>query len=184
MMNTGVIFAVAIVLLALIARALVRSRDSAQGVPPGADADEFLVRLPPTALLARCISVDDVAYISRLQSPSLSHLLFSERRRLALMWLSQTRREAARLYRFHLSTSAQAENLRPAAEIQLLFHFVAFWFLYQILIFVVWFYGPLRTEVFVRSIRALADILASHVERIARAITSARAPELRAGRNA
>ena len=183
MMSTAVILAIAVVLLALIARAFIGSRDSAQ-VSSGSGADEFLVRLPPTALLARCISVDDVTYISSLRSPALSHLLFSERRRLALMWLRQTRREAGRLYRLHLRSSAQAADLRPVAELGLLFHFASFRFVYQILISAVWFYGPVRTQAFVRSIRALADILATHVERIARSVTSAQGPELRVGRGA
>ncbi len=176
MMSTVVILAIAVVLLALIGRALIRSRDSAQFAPIEAGASEFLVRIPPADLLPRCISVDDVTYISRFQSPSLSYLLFSERRRLALLWLRQTRREAARLYRLHLRISAQAADLRPAAEAQLLFHFVAFWLAYQMLTSVVWFYGPVRTEVFVRSVRALAGVVAIHVERIARAIESASVP--------
>ena len=182
-MSTGVILAIAIVLLALIARALAGSGNSTQ-VLSESGADEFLVRLPPTALLARCISVDDLIYISSLRSPALSHLLFRERRRLALKWLRQTRREAGRLYRLHLRTSAQAADLRPVAELGLLFHFALFLFVYQILVSVVWFYGPVRTQAFVRSIGTLADILAGHVERIARTITSDRELELRVGRGA
>lgn len=176
-MSTGVILAIAIGLLALTALAIIRARRSAP-TPSGLGADEFLVRLPPTALLARCISVDDVAYISGLRSPELSHLLFRERRRLTLLWLRQTRREAGRLYRLHLRISAQAPDLRPVAELGLLFHFASFLLVYQILLSVAWFYGPVRTQALVRSIRALADILAGHLERIARAIESAASPGL------
>lgn len=184
MISTGAIIAIGVVLLALIALVRARSAEKERPASPGAGSQEFVVRLPQTNLLARCISLEDVAYVSGLRAPSLSHLLFRERRRLALLWLRQTRREAGRLYRLHLRTSGQAVDLQPVAELQLLFHFASFLIVYQILISVVWLYGPVRARAFVRSVRALADILASHVDRIAGAITSSQASAIRVGRGA
>jgi hypothetical protein len=110
--------------------------------------------------------------------------LLQERRRLALLWLRQTRQEAGRLYRLHVQASGQAANLRPLAELMLLFQFASFLVVYQVLILVVWCYGPVRTQALVHSIQTLADLLASLAERIAGSIPADPVSEMRVGRGA
>jgi hypothetical protein len=130
-------------------------------------SSEYLVRLPPSGLLARCLAVEDVEFATALRSPEVLRLLLRERRRLALGWLRQTRREAARLFRLHIRMARNAPDLRPAAELKLIFQLGVFFLLYQILASVVRLYGPFRTRTFVNSVQALADVLAHLGGRIA-----------------
>src|SRR5579864_3725677 len=83
------------------------------------DPSEYLVRLPKRALLDRCLSPEDVEFAAMLRSPALLRLLVHERRRLALAWLRQMRREAVRLFRLHVRTVRHASGLRPEAEAKL-----------------------------------------------------------------
>src|SRR5579864_5270397 len=108
MMNIIFIVAIGVVLLVLL-RAAGRDRN-AQSVGPGGkslESSEYVVRLPPRELLKRCLSVEDVDFVTGLRSREVLNLLLTERRRLALEWLRHTRREAGRLFRLHVHSAGQ-----------------------------------------------------------------------------
>lgn len=148
------------------------------------EGSEFMIRLPAPGLLGRCLSVEDIQYAASLPSQAVLRLLLRERRRLVLAWLRQTRHQAGRLFHLHVRGVRDAADLRPGAELVLLFHFGLFLLVYQILLAVVWLYGPLRTQVFVRSVRSVAELLAGLGGRIADRIapTSVGATATAAGR--
>jgi len=166
-MNIVVIIGIGITLLLLL---WVAGRNRAV-VPTSSattsDLDGCSAYLPPRALLARCFSAEDVAFIDKLQSRQLSKLLFQERRRLALEWLRQTRREAARVFRAHVRMVRHAADLRPGMECRLLWHAGSFFVVYQFLQLVVRLYGPVRAHAFVHSVSALGGILSDLGTRIA-----------------
>jgi hypothetical protein len=118
------------------------------------------------------LSIEDVEFAAQLGSPRILHLLLRERRRLALKWLRQTRREAGRLLRQHVRAARHAADLRPAAEVRLWFHAGLFLIVYEVLLTAVRLYGPFRTRAFVRSVFAMAGVLADLGDRIASAITT------------
>ena len=142
--------------------------------PRESDNAEYLVRLPRPALLRRFLSVEDVAFAARLQSPMVLRLLLGERRRLALEWLRITRREAGRLYRRHVRAARHATDLRPGVEAQLLAQICVFWILYELMCVLVRCYGPFRTQVFLRSMQALGRFLSG----LSGHIADTAAPEL------
>jgi len=143
-------------------------------------SSDVLVRLPPRNLFARCLSAQDVAFISGLGSPDVLRLLLRERRRLALEWLRLTRCEAGRLFRLHLRGVRHSANLRPVTEARLLVDMVRFLVIYQLMAAMVRFYGPLRTQSFVRSVEGLADVLSTVSGHIAQAAAPAGFPNVQA----
>jgi hypothetical protein len=144
-----------------------RGRSEAASSASGDLSSEYVVRLPPRGLLGRCLAIEDVEYAEGLRSREVLRLLLRERRRLALGWLRQTRREASRLFRLHIRLARHAPDLRPAAELKLIFQLGVFFLLYQVLAGVVSLYGPFRARSFVNSVHSLADVLARLGGRIA-----------------
>ncbi|MBZ5580533.1 MAG: hypothetical protein LAP40_28625 [Acidobacteriia bacterium] len=167
-MNFVTIGGIGVVLLWLLW--LAGRRRNQQDLSPNREvaADgELLVRLPPPALFGRCLSATDVEFVTTLQSRALLRFLLHERRRLALEWLRQTRREAGRLFRLHLGSVRHSPDLRPAAEAKLLLQVALFMVVYGILMGFVGLYGPFRTQGFVQSVHALAGVLSGLGGRIA-----------------
>lgn len=182
-MNWIVILVIAFVLLLLLWAAGRKSAvpaESAGGSLP--DPAEHLVRLPPHALLDRCLSVEDAEFAASLGSPAVLRLLLRERRRFALEWLRQTRSEAGRLLRLHVRAVRYAAGLRPAREATLLFQAGMFAVIYEVLVLTVSLYGPFRTRRFVRAVHGLAGVLIVLGGRIATAtVPSAGIPEAARG---
>src|ERR1700730_10892641 len=98
MIDFSFIIAIALTLLFLLWVVWRRETNNASSAGGGLPhPSEYLVCLPERALLDRCLSPEDLEFAAMLRSPGLLGLLVYERRRLALAWLSQTRREAVRL---------------------------------------------------------------------------------------
>jgi hypothetical protein len=137
--------------------------DRAGDIPEGS---EYVVRLPKSSLFHRCLSAEDLEFVRLRKSPALLRLFLHERRRLAMAWLRETKREARRLVRLHVRSVRFAADLRPAAEARLFLAVALFSLVYAALLAAVWWYGLLRTRRSLQSIRALAGILARLAERI------------------
>jgi len=170
---TNLVFFLAIPAALLLMLVLAGLRSTGEGAGstalPG-DA-EYLVRLPERGLLDRCLAPEDVEFVAFLNSPPLLRLLLHERRRLALAWLHQTRREAARLYRLHIRSVRHAAGLRPAAEARLISAVGLFTIIYVLIVGTVWLYGPFRTRAFLHSLKVLAGVLLNLGGRIADSIS-------------
>ena len=172
-MNTVIFISIGIVLLILLWAG--GRRPSAASVRSGAapEASEYSVQLPPSGLLGRCFSEEDVKFVASLGSRTVSRLLVLERRRLALEWLRLTRREIRRLFGLHVQTVRFAADLRPVVEFQLLVQAGAFLFIYELLGALVRFYGPFRAQAYVRSIQGLGSVLANLGGGIAQSVVAA-----------
>ncbi len=168
---TGLMILIGLV-MALLLLFWAAGRGRAANLGANRTEEESPVRLPPKALLGRCLSIEDVEFAAQLGCPRIVRLLLRERRRLALKWLRQSRREAGRLLRQHVRAARHARDLRPAAEVRLWFHAGLFLMVYEVLMTAVRLYGPFRTRAFVRSVFAMAGVLANLGDRIAGAITT------------
>ena len=142
----------------------------------GGHGAEFAIRLPRRSLLQQCLSAEDLEYIEGKKSPALLRLFLRERRRLAIAWLRQTRREAQRLLRWHLHSARYAADLRPAAEARLFWAVGLFLLVYAALVAAVWWHGPLGTRRSLESIQRLARILGRLMDRIVAGIAPAALP--------
>jgi hypothetical protein len=142
------------------------------------ESTEYRVHLPERALLDRCLAREDEEFVSGLRSPRLLSLLFRERRRLALGWLRQTRREASRLYRLHVHSVRHATDLQPASEMKLLSALGLFLFICGMMMGMVWLSGPLRTRRLLHAGAAQADLLSHLGDRIAAYVAPQLMPHL------
>lgn len=179
-MNWGVILAIGFLLLLLL-WAAGRGGSLASNRSNSSRPAAHLVQLPPYALLGRCLSVEDVQFAASLGSPAVERLLLQERRRFALEWLWQTRKEASRLFRLHTKSVRHATDLRPAREVALLFQAGLFLVVYATLVLAVRLHGPFRTRRFVQALHGLAGLLAELGSRIAAAAPAAGIPEAARG---
>jgi hypothetical protein len=179
-MNPVFLASISVALLWLLFLMLRRSRAEIGRMALSPGGSEYEVRLPARNLLDECLSMEDLEFVRRRKSRALTGLFLKERRRLAALWLRETRREAHRLFRLHLNSVRFAADLRPAAEARLLFAVAVFFLVYGALITAVWFYGPLQTRQFLHSTHALARILARLTDRIARAIGPVAVPRMSA----
>lgn len=141
---------------------------------------ECPVRLPDRALLDRCLSSEDLLFISSFHSRFLLRLFVRERRRLAVAWLRQTRREAQRLLRLHVRSVRYAADLRPGAEVKLFLAGGLFLVVYGTMMGIVTCYGPLRTRRFLGTVQGLAGVLSQLGEHIATGISSGPLPAVNA----
>lgn len=173
-MNSVIFLIIGIILLVLLWAGSRRRSESAG--PP--DTAEYLVQLPSSLLLARCLSQEDVRFVASLGSASVSRLLRRERRRLALQWLRLTRREATRLFGLHVRAARYAADLRPLTEIRLVLELGWFFIVYETLTGLVRLYGPFGTQAYVRSIQGLAVVLSHLGGRIAASIGPAPVAQL------
>jgi len=176
-MSLALIVGLCAALAALLVLVLRRSREhEAGGWYDSPNRRDTLVRLPDRTLLDRCLSVEDLAFISSFASRHLLRLFVRERRRLAIAWLRQTRREAQRLLQLHVRSVRYAADLLPGAEVTLFLAAALFLVVYGIMLGIVFWYGPLRTRRFVQSLQGLAGVLSGLGERIAAGIPSGSMP--------
>jgi len=182
MMN--LVFVVAISLALLFFLWLVSRRGSLDAAGHNGhiiDPSAYLVRLPPRDLLHRFLSPEDIEYAAALNSPALLRRVVQERRKLAAAWLRQTKREAARLFRLHIRSARHAEELRPSAEVKLMFAAGSFLVVYAMMMAAVGLYGPFRTRRFLETIETLADVLSNLGGRIAESIGPSLVPRFDPG---
>lgn len=164
-------------LVAMLVLVLSRSRQQeAGGSKATANRPELPIRLPDRMLLARCLSAEDLAFIASFESRPMLLLFLRERRRLAIAWLRQTRREAQRLLQLHVRSVRYAADLRPGAEAKLFLAAGLFLLVYGMMLGIVFWYGPLRTRRFLESLQSLAGVLSHLGERIAGTIASGALP--------
>ena len=173
MTNLMLIVGVCAVLVYVLLRLLRRGKEADGTMDNVAESGAPVARLPRRSLLDRCLSAEDLEFIESKKSSGLLRLFLRERRRLALAWLRETRREAKRLYGLHVTAVRHATDLRPAAEIKLLFAVGLFTLVYGAMIASVEFYGPFRTRRFLSSLHIMADVLTNLGGRIADSISSA-----------
>ncbi|HEY7387993.1 MAG TPA: hypothetical protein VH640_05760 [Bryobacteraceae bacterium] len=177
-MNPVFLASISVALLWLLFLMLRRSTSEVKRARLSPAGSEYEVRLPPRYLLDQCLSMEDLEFVRRRKSSALLGLFLEERRRLAALWLRETRREAHRLLRLHLNSVRFAADLRPAAESRLFLAVAVFFLIYGALMTAVWFYGPLQTRRFLDSTHALARLLARVTDRIAVTIAPGAVPRM------
>jgi hypothetical protein len=179
MMDLTLIVVTCAALLLLLLIAWRRSTaDDFAAIHDRSESTEYRVHLPERALLDRCLAREDEEFVAELRSPRLLSLLQRERRRLALGWLRQTRREASRLYRLHVRCVRHAADLQPGSEMKLLSALGLFLFICGMMMGMVWLSGPLRTRTLLQAVSAQADLLSRLGDRIAAYVAPQLMPEL------
>jgi hypothetical protein len=81
--------------------------------------------LLPQEMLQRIFTKSDYEYVMSAHDRHLSELFLEERRKIALSWVRQIRREILNLRQFHLRAVRFYARLSPRTELRLAFEFLA-----------------------------------------------------------
>ena len=82
--------------------------------------------LLPEEFVQRIFAKDDLDYLISMASPkSVRDLFVAERKKIALSWIGQVRRQISSLKRFHASAARSYARLGLRTEFQLACHFAA-----------------------------------------------------------
>ena len=82
--------------------------------------------LLPEELVRRIFARDDLNYVLSLRAPKTVRDLFvSERKKIALSWITQVRSQISNLKRFHVGAARSYAQLGLRTELQLACHFAA-----------------------------------------------------------
>jgi hypothetical protein len=90
------------------------------------DRQDFNCDSLAAELSTRIFSREDSDFVSSETPVHVAHAFQRERRTLALAWLRGVRAEVSCLFRSHLKAARRNQDLRPAAELRLAVHFLAF----------------------------------------------------------
>ncbi|HXN94453.1 MAG TPA: hypothetical protein VN879_08115 [Candidatus Acidoferrales bacterium] len=137
----------AVVLLVLI---LVWIRaDSTSRHPPSA-LDAWLpdegdtVEVCPPEFVSQIFSGQDLAFISRLESPDLKRHFLRERNAVALLWVRQTAAAIHRIMRRHLEASRLSEDIEFAMEARIFLQYAQLRLICALLFLLIGLAGPQR----------------------------------------
>jgi len=156
----GLLFMVLLLLWAL----KINRTASRNGEHGDLSVEEF--ERPSLVLADRIFSSQDWDFVRREASYELQREFQRERKRVALLWLKQTRREAARLMKFHRRTIRHNIDVNPSVEIRLAVNYLSFLFLCSVLQVLIRVRGPFRTRRIVGRAFGVANELWSVSERL------------------
>jgi hypothetical protein len=112
--------------------------------------------IPSRDLMDRIFAADDLRFVSCERVAGIKRQFLRDRRRIALSWLSQTRREATRILQVHLHAVRTDLALQPGVELQLLLHVLLFFAFYLVLWSLVSCYGAFWARSLMRNVVDLA----------------------------
>lgn len=113
----------------------------------------------PPEVLERIFDREDSDFIAREHSPRAQELFHRERKRLAYLWLRQTRHEIAHVRRFHAEMARKSANLHPGTEIRIAVDCLLVSAMCWLLAVAIWFLGPIPT----RGMARYASGLSAHL---------------------
>jgi hypothetical protein len=123
--------------------------DSASRHPPSvldpwlADQGDGVEVCPPEFVL-QIFSGQDLAFISRLESPELKRHFLRERSAVALLWVQQTTAAIRRIMRRHLEASRLSEDIEFAMEARIFLQYAKLRLICGVLFLLIGLAGPQR----------------------------------------
>jgi len=155
------ILLIAFILFAVVGRLLRDALRGGEAKHPAVEPASPLpvqVQLPARALMEQIFSEDDLSFVTGEGDRQIRRQFLHDRRKLALAWLSQMRKESSRIIRLHLQ-AVSTSMLRPAIELQLLLHIILFFSVYALLWGVITCYGAFAARSMIRNVLTLAGRL-------------------------
>jgi hypothetical protein len=109
-------------------------------VPDQGDA----VEVCPPEFVSQIFSGQDLAFISRLESPDLKRHFLRERSAVALLWVQQTTAAIRRIMRRHLEASRLSEDIEFAMEARIFLQYAQLRLICGVLFLLIGLAGPQR----------------------------------------
>jgi len=170
MIELWISFAIAILVLAVLAAWLVRALHSAESTPPGSYSPQVLIQLnlalPSAEVVQRIFAPEDSDFISREGNRRLDRLFLEERKRLALAWMRRTREVLRGLMSLHLKVVRQNAGSSMATEIRLGANYLFFVLTYELLMILILMRGPFGARRVIGLASRLADRAGSSSTRL------------------
>src|SRR5205807_2029959 len=98
----------------------------------------------PPEFVSQIFSGQDLAFISRLESPDLKRHFLQERSALALLWVQQTKAAIRRIMRRHLEGSRLSEDIEFATEARIALQYGQLRLICGVLFLLIGLAGPQR----------------------------------------
>lgn len=121
----------------------------------------------PPEVLERIFGGEDSDYIGRQHSREAQELFHRERKRLAYLWLRQTRHEIRSIRQLHTKTVRKSTDLNPGTEIKIAFECMLVSGMCWLMAITIYFLGPLQTRNMARYTNDLSAQLWSMTEKSA-----------------
>jgi hypothetical protein len=156
----GIVFLILLYFFAL--RAEPKAEGGAQALVEARDALTSLqTELLPSDLVERVFAHDDLDFVMSKSSHLVQQLFLRERKRIALSWIAQVRKQALSLKEFHSGKSRLYAELDARAELVLAVNFMSLFVLCRVLQAAFYFRGPYAARPIVRpAIAAAAKVCA------------------------
>ena len=166
MMQLVSFLAVGTGLLVLLLVAMRRQPSHAEGsagelVTAKRTLESLQLGLLPAELVEQVFGRQDLAYISSIGSTKLTNLFMSERKRLALIWISQIRKQVRALKDFHVSRSRMFTHMSRWREFSIALDFAGLEIRCRVLQFLMQWRGPYAAPDFARRTALTAGRLCS-----------------------
>jgi hypothetical protein len=149
-----------LMVVVLLLRDALRGRSMEGQTGTSAGPLPLRAEIPSRALMERIFAEDDLSFVAAERAAGVRREFLRERRRIAISWLGQARREATRILQYHLHAVRRNLDLHPAVEAKLVFHVFLFFAVYSLLRVLVTFYGAFWARSFIKNVVTLAGRLA------------------------
>jgi hypothetical protein len=146
------VFLPLLVLVAMISRSLYSNPDDPNLALSGSDAIAPDDRLDDSGdtlyleILLRTFSEDDQRFVATLGDTHVQRLLQFERKRIALGWIHRKKAEARSIMHEHVSRAKALRDLKASSEFRLVFQYIGLLAMCQLLVLLVFFFGPSRLQ--------------------------------------
>ena len=169
MMQLVIFLAVAIALLVLLLMAMRRQPSHAAGsagelVTAKRTLESLQLGLLPAELVDQIFGERDLTYVATIGSNEIRSLFLSERKRLALTWIRQVRRQVRALKDFHVSRSRMFTQMSRWRELSLALDFAGLEARCRILQLLLLWRGPYAAPDFARRTAATAGRVCSTLD--------------------
>lgn len=112
--------------------------------------------LLPPQVFQRIFAKDDYDYVMNARDPALTAMFLGERRKIALSWVEQIRRQIVSLREFHLGSARLHSQLSPRVEARLAVEFFTLLCVCRVLQLVFYLRGPYAAPRMVGRVVAVA----------------------------
>lgn len=125
----------------------------------GSTIAQALLELPPQALALRIFDPEDWKFVLSSGGCEAKGVFLAERKRVALIWLRQTKRTVAKILRLYRQAASGSKNIRLWTELSLAFDYFLFLLLCQLLSALIWLRGPFLARQLIGTTTNLAEQL-------------------------
>jgi hypothetical protein len=143
--SSAVIGAVLLLVLILVwLRADATSRHLLSALDESFSKRDELVEVCPPEFVSQIFSSQDLAFITRLESPELKSQFLGERSAVALIWVKQTTMAMRRIMRHHLQASRVSKDIEFSTEARVFLQYTQVRLICGALFLLIGLLGPQR----------------------------------------